>query len=69
MESAVERQPARDFVEPDVLPTYRYWHGDWQWSGSYSAPTDESSSGYTPPPPPAEPPPPPPPAEPPPDNG
>jgi penicillin-binding protein 1A len=39
MQTALENSPTLDFVEPAEQPVYRYWHGEWQWSGGYYTPT------------------------------
>jgi penicillin-binding protein 1A len=46
VQTALERSPTLDFVEPAEQPTYRYWRGEWQWSGGYYQPTYTSPS-YT----------------------
>jgi penicillin-binding protein 1A len=61
MEKAVARKAVRSFTVPSESPTFRDWHGEWQWSGTYYDPDSYSSTE-----PPAAPPPPPPPALPPP---
>jgi penicillin-binding protein 1A len=39
MQTALENSPTLDFAEPAQQPVYRYWHGEWQWSGGYYTPT------------------------------
>jgi penicillin-binding protein 1A len=48
MQSALEASPTRDFVVPSTMPTYTYWHGEWEWSGGvYVPPYTPTAPGST----------------------
>ena len=47
MEEALRNEPTKNFLLPVTWPTYRDWHGEWQYSGgSYTTPT--TTNYYTP---------------------
>ena len=49
MEKALENEPTRDFPLPNTYPTYKDWHGEWQYSGGSYVPTPSYSAPVTPP--------------------
>jgi penicillin-binding protein 1A len=49
MEKALENEPTRDFPLPNTYPTYKDWHGEWQYSGGSYVPTPNYSAPVTPP--------------------
>jgi Membrane carboxypeptidase/penicillin-binding protein len=48
MEKALENEPTRDFPLPNTYPTYKDWHGEWQYSGGSYVPTPNYSAPVTP---------------------
>ena len=48
MEKALENEPTRDFLLPNTYPTYKDWHGEWQYSGGSYVPTPDYSAPVTP---------------------
>ena len=44
MEKALENEPTRDFLLPNTYPTYKDWHGEWQYGGGSYTPTPDYST-------------------------
>ena len=54
MEDALANEPTKNFLLPTTWPTYKDWHGEWQYSGgSYYEPTTTYYSDPAPTPAPA----------------
>jgi penicillin-binding protein 1A len=47
MEQALADKPARNFLLPNTWPTFKDWHGDWQYSGGVYVPTTTQSYSST----------------------
>jgi penicillin-binding protein 1A len=47
VQQAVADKPARNFLLPNVYPTYKDWHGEWQYSGGTYVPTTPYYSSTT----------------------
>jgi penicillin-binding protein 1A len=62
MQQALANESTLNFLLPATYPTYKDWHGEWQWSGSYSttpsytttAPTTSTTTTQTSPAPPVK---------------
>jgi penicillin-binding protein 1A len=44
MQQALANSPTLDFPVPSTFPTFKDWHGQWQWSGSYTPTTPTYST-------------------------
>jgi penicillin-binding protein 1A len=53
MEDALANEPTRNFLQPVTWPTYKDWHGEWQYSGGSYEPTTTYYSNPAPTPEPA----------------
>jgi penicillin-binding protein 1A len=47
MQQAAANKPAHDFLLPNVYPTYKDWHGEWQYGGGTYVPTTPSYGSTT----------------------
>ena len=44
MQEALADEPTKNFLLPKTYPTYKDWHGDWQYGGGVYVPTTYSST-------------------------
>jgi len=47
MQSGLANEPTRNFLVPVTFPTYKDWHGEWEWSGGVYVPTTPSYGSTT----------------------